>query len=449
MATANYGFSNSVQVISWANLPPTQVIATLWGAGGGAGGNDAKRLGGNGSGGGYAQVTFTVSTGDLLYLAVGSGGGRGASSAGSASGGAAGRSYTGAVPFSTLNLSGVVRRTHPWYSSFLNTYGVWTNNTASTFDRTVTVNFPITGDYTFSVSADNYGEIYLDGTRIVSTTAGGAGNYGNVFTSQITVTAGNHTVRVFATDSRVPAAVGAVIAGEFSYGGGRGGIAGPSGTSGGGGGGGGATVLLRNTTVMAIAGGGGGGGGTGVASGTPANAPGNRGFTTSLSSGQNGQDKSGDGGGGGGGGGGWRGGQGGNTNSGDVNGAAGFYGDNYAPSWDGPGYSGYPIGINPPSYPGRPGSAGLGGSQAAGQSGAIVLEFPFETTRIKRENLSGGSIWTPVREIFVKNQNQWRQVQTAYIKQNGNWVISLAGNDSVPGASAVAGLFGSNSRAYS
>jgi hypothetical protein len=77
------------------------------------------------------------------------------------------------------------------------------------------------------------------------------------------------------------------------------------------------------------------------------------------------------------------------------------------------------------------------------------LEFAFETTRIKRENLSGGSIWTPVREIFVKNQNQWRQVQTAYIKQNGNWVISLAGNDSVPGASAVAGLFGSNSRPYS
>jgi hypothetical protein len=455
MPVGNYGFSNNVQVIPWDNLPDTLVIANLWGGGGGAGGNDARAIGGNGGGGCYSQVIFTVGTGDELYVAVGGGGGRGQSSASNAAGGGAGAAFTGSTVFSTLELlgSGVIRRSHPWYSTFLNSNGVWYNYAASVFDFTVTRNFPTTSEYTFTVSADNYGEIYLDGTLVVATPTGNTtAAFTNTYSARVTVAAGNHNIRVLGTNAGDVAAIGATVAGEFSYSGGRGGNAGARGTSGGGGGGGGATVLLRNTTVMAVAGGGGGGGGAGISGGGPANAPGSRGFAgTGQFAGQNGQDKSGDGGGSGGGGGGFRGGQGGANPGGDVYGTAGYFGDNYAPDWDEPGTSSFPIGINPPAARSntagvRPGSAGLGGVQSAGNGGAITLDFYFNATRIKDSNFFG---WRSVGSIWIKADGTWKSVETGYLKHNNQWIVTLPSNNTVPISTAIPGVFGVNSRPFS
>ena len=91
------------------------------------------------------------------------------------------------------------------WGSFLNTYGVWGGGQ----DYTVSLDFPVTGSYTFNFSADNYGSISLDGTAII--TRSGEFNYTSTFTATATVSAGTHTVRVLGYNISGPAGVGAQI----------------------------------------------------------------------------------------------------------------------------------------------------------------------------------------------------------------------------------------------
>lgn len=97
--------------------------------------------------------------------------------------------------------------THGAWSSFLNTYGVWGGGQ----DYTVSIDFPVTGTYTFRYSVDNYGSISLDGTPVISL-AGTVTSHFTTFTTQtVAVTAGVHTVRVTGVNTGGPAGVGAQI----------------------------------------------------------------------------------------------------------------------------------------------------------------------------------------------------------------------------------------------
>jgi hypothetical protein len=86
------GFTNSNQQLTWTADYTIPVTAYLWGGGGGGGGNDSNP-GGAGSGGGFSQVSFFLSPGETLTVAVGAPGRAGASRRGSAPGGSQGASY--------------------------------------------------------------------------------------------------------------------------------------------------------------------------------------------------------------------------------------------------------------------------------------------------------------------------------------------------------------------
>lgn len=86
------GFTNSNQQLIWNANYTVPVTAYLWGGGGGGGGNDSN-AGGSGSGGGFSQVSFFLSPGETITVAVGAPGRAGASGRGSAPGGSQGASY--------------------------------------------------------------------------------------------------------------------------------------------------------------------------------------------------------------------------------------------------------------------------------------------------------------------------------------------------------------------
>lgn len=451
--TKSIGYSNQIQIIDWNGAPSATVNAYLWGGGGGGGGNDAGSPGGRGAGGGYSKVTFQASGSDQIYFAVGGGGTAGGSSAGRARGGSPGGSYSGATVFNTLNLvaGNIQRVSNGAYCSWLNANGVWYNYAASVFDVTTTVNFPLTGLYTFAISADNSGIVYLDGSAVVS-----AATYTDVFRQQITVTAGLHSVRVRGVNTGGPASIGVTVVGDFSFGGGYGGDAGPSGSSGAGGGGGGASILGLNTTLLAIAAGGGGGGGAGISGANGGDsAPGSRGNAASGTyAGQDGQDKSGDGGGGGGGGGGYGGGNGGAVRSGDQGAGAGANGTNYAA----PGYDGQTvtaIGQNPGQSGSslRPGTAGRGGSNTAnGSAGAIVLEIVQTNLLIRYQPDPNDAflIWKPVATVWVKHNGVWQQSSGTWVKNAGAWNLVMPSNEYTPQALDDPGVYcGFNPRQFS
>lgn len=431
------GYTGSTEEIVWTQGNNVPVTAYLWGGGGGGGGNDSAP-GGYGSGGSYASVSFTVSNGDSIKLAVGGQGGAGLSGTRSQGGGSAGGSYTIQPVFNTRSATSsppVYPQTNGNYCTFLNTYGVWENpSSAATFDRSWTVNFPNTDEYTFTMSADNAAELLIDGVAVFY-----ANNYTTTYESLISVTAGDHVIRIRGQNTGGPGAVGLTIDGGTSYSGGRGGNAGGSGSSGGGGGGGGATVLLLNSTVLAVAGGGAGGGGGGNNGVQAQSAPGTRGqAATSITAGQNGINKSGDGGGAGGGGGGYGGGNGGEAPGGDVGGRAGSYGGSYSlngsTAWSS---SRVPAGRDEPywSY-----SRGQGGANKQnGTTGSATLVFTLTGTYVH----SGGS-FAPVSKTYVHDSDSWKLVKAMYVKKDGIWALVLG--SFAPIFNTYPSLFGVNSR---
>lgn len=430
------GYTGSLQRLVWNLGNNVPVTAYLWGGGGGGGGNDSNR-GGTGGGGGYTRVQFTVNIGDVVEVAVGQGGGPGQSGASNAAGGYAGASYTADTIFNLRTVSSsppVYPQFNSAYCTFLNTNGVWTNPTsAALFERSYTVNFPITGTYQFTACVDNYARFYVDDAEVFY-----ADNFTKPYTIGYEVAAGNHTIRIAGVNTGGPGAVALTISQGVSYSGGRGGNAGGSGSSGAGGGGGGGTVVILNGTPIAAAAGGGGGGGggnSGVAAGQ--NAPGDRGQgAVGETSGQNGSNKPGDGGGGGGGGGGWIGGNGGTTPSGDQGGYAGAYGLSSSgyenPSAQNPG------GRSNSYY--RNGVA-VGGTYNGGQggNGYAVFEFEVPGTFVHTD----GS-FKPVIQTYINVNGTWRPVDSVYIKEAGVW--SPVNGSYAPAFTNVSGRFGINPR---
>ena len=431
------GYTGSLQQLIWAQGNNVPVTAYLWGGGGGGGGNDSNR-GGNGCGAGFTPVQFTINVGDVLEVAVGGSGGPGAGGSGAA-GGNAGASLVLQNDFNTITNAAsppVFPQFNSAYCTFLNTYGVWVNPTsAAVFDRTYTVNFPVSGDYQFTASVDNYAEFFIDGASAFF-----ANSYTNEYTVSIPVSAGNHSIRILGTNTGGPGAVALTISQGVSYSGGRGGNSGGAGSSGAGGGGGGGTVILLNGTPIGAAGGGAGGGGGGNTGGGAAigqSAPGDRGQApVGENAGQNGTNKSGDGGGGGGGGGGWAGGNGGTTPGGDTGGFAGAFGLSSGAYQNPVGIQ--PGGITNPYYPGQ---AGRGGSFGGGSGvpGYAVFEFEVPGTFVH-----AGVSFQPVTQTYVKLNNVWQPVQSTYIKKDGVWA-TINGSEA-PGFSNVPGRFGINPR---
>jgi hypothetical protein len=183
MATSTrfLGFTNGIQRLTWSG-PPGTIYAHLWGGGGGFGGGDAFG-GGNGTGGGYAFNSFTVVDGDVIDVAVGGPGGNGLSGARGVGGGSAGASLSSSsLTFDTRTAAAfppVEVYFDPTWGSFLNTYGIWESGTAGfvNFERTYIVEFPTTGLYTFTFSVDNYGDVAVDGTTVISLSGKSRANF--------------------------------------------------------------------------------------------------------------------------------------------------------------------------------------------------------------------------------------------------------------------------------
>lgn len=87
------------------------------------------------------------------------------------------------------------------YVSWLNTYGVWEGNGNYFW----VAYFPATAEYDFYGAIDNYGDIYLDGTRILSIP-----NYAQHFVRK-TVTIGYHTIRMYGVNTGGPASLGGFV----------------------------------------------------------------------------------------------------------------------------------------------------------------------------------------------------------------------------------------------
>lgn len=153
--------------------------------------------GGSGGGGGATAVLIN---GSAVAVAAGGGGGGGYGEDGS---GGATAGYPGGIFVGQS--TGYYQATHPRYCSFLNTYGVW-----GPFPTTVTINFPVTGTYTFNFSVDNYGSVVLDGTITLFSVTGEL-NYQSYITTTRTVNAGAHTITISPVNISGPASVGVQI----------------------------------------------------------------------------------------------------------------------------------------------------------------------------------------------------------------------------------------------
>jgi len=197
---------------------------------------------------------------------------------------------------------------------------------------------------------------------------------------------------------------------SYSFGGARGGNAGPSGWSGGGGGGGAATaVVINGTQAYVAAGGGGGGGGSNNRGGNPGytiNSP------SSGSQGTNGQDCNGDGAGGGGGGGGIVGGFGGTMGYDNSSGGLGGY--------TGTSSTGgvQPVGNTPNGTTNQYWSSPIGvGTIANGGGGRAVMVFTASTFG----GVKVGGDWKGLNSSYVKVAGEWKTLQNAWVKVNGQW----------------------------
>ena len=212
-----------MQRLVWPRGQNIPVTAYLWGAGGGGGGNDS-RAGGAGSAGGYAEINFTVSEGDVIEVAVGGGGGAGATTpgVGGSPGGTGGASTTSATGFDTRSAATsppVIAYSNSAYVGFLNQYGVWVNPvSARDFDRSYVVNFPVTANYTFIASCDNFGTIYLDGVPILDVPG-----FQATYSTTLGISPGLRTVRIIGVNTGGPGAVALTITGGLAYSGGGGG----------------------------------------------------------------------------------------------------------------------------------------------------------------------------------------------------------------------------------
>lgn len=203
------------QTLTWPVAGYAQTVqAYLWGAGGGAGGNDSINPGGAGTGGGYVAAEFTVNPGDVIEITVGSGGWSGRASS-------VVNDFTTtifntrtAVPVGGISSLPAASGTYvARWSQFLNQTGVWNTGTAVngsvtnlantlSFDHSYEVLFPLSIDYLFNLAAYYQATVYLDGVKLFDSglnswktqESGGIPFIANVI-------AGLHTIRIVASAS--------------------------------------------------------------------------------------------------------------------------------------------------------------------------------------------------------------------------------------------------------
>ena len=166
------------------------------GGNGGARGTWCGQNGGPYPSGGGGGASFVAVDGSFVCVAAGGGGGGGYGHNNYKDAGKPGGVYPGSA--SSIY---AVTLSYAW-NSFMNTYAVW----GAGQDYTVTLNFPVTGTYTFNYAVDNYGSVYLDGNEIIS-----YAGFSSTTTYTQTVSAGNHTVRVTGVNTGGPAGVAAQI----------------------------------------------------------------------------------------------------------------------------------------------------------------------------------------------------------------------------------------------
>ena len=190
------------------------VTVYLWGAGGGAGGSDAARQGGAGTGGGYVRADFTVVPGDTIEITVGSAGGSGVNSSPANAQLITIFNTRTAIP-NTLGSTAPLPRASNTYvanwSAFLNQNGVWNTGTSITgattnlsqtltFDQSYTVWFEYSINYVFTLAAYYQATVYLDGEVFIESGLDSWINQNTIGLQFVrTITPGQHTIRIVAT----------------------------------------------------------------------------------------------------------------------------------------------------------------------------------------------------------------------------------------------------------
>ena len=378
-----------------------------WGAGGGSG-----YYGGTGGSGGYARTTLTMDPGQMVQFGIGTAGQNAAPHSGGAggqgmdprfNGGNGGDSYDndmgaggggGGATVVTLNGSVVLaaagggggggsgeewsgygypgypggvypsvastvyyRVTHPAWVGFLNTYGIW----GGSGTMSMSVNFPVTGTYTFNLSVDNYGSFLVDNNAIISQPRSEF-NYRNIQSQTATITAGVHTVTVAGYNLGGPAG----IAGQ---------ILNPD-----------ASELWNTTSLL---------------------------YTSGLNSFPNGLNGGVGSAGGGGGGGGYLGGSGGSGAPDEAYpyGASGGQG--------GLNYGFYTLAGSGVIAGGK--STAYAPAVAygnAGYNGYLVMVFKRKVNSFVK--ISGA--WKSITNAWIKKNGAWKEMSNAFIKQNGKWL---------------------------
>jgi sulfur carrier protein ThiS len=104
------------------------------------------------------------------------------------------------IPGSYGNWCNLLKNTSVWSST--SGLAEWTHTESN-------VNFPYTGYYTVQASADDEGEVYIDGTKVASLPKGG---YGSYVETSVKLTKGSHTIVIVGRNSQGGlAAIGVVI----------------------------------------------------------------------------------------------------------------------------------------------------------------------------------------------------------------------------------------------
>ena len=336
----------------------------LSGFSGGTGGNSGSWGSSGAGGGGGAATVLSHDMNGATPIAIAAGGGAGGG----------GGDHGGAPLYSTEPYGDTQTYALRYYSngstngawsSLLNTYSVWDGNGTYTWE----LYFPTSGYYTFNMSADNTGAIYIDNTLVLETTGGESSRYGSVYTVGQYVYAGWHVIKMTGENWGGPAAIGATI----SYQGGS---------------------IIWTTRS--------------------ANNP----LSSTINAGRGGHGINyyGDGGGAGGGGGGSRGGRGGSTRRGDVGGWSGSTGYSFTSS------TSTNIG-SPSSY----GAAGIAYSRPTGGYPGGDGYAVFEATHTDININSTG--WKKASAVYLKksfnffgyNVGYWEKIPAAYVRSNGVW----------------------------
>lgn len=443
------GYSDSLQTLTWPEIPSTPVTAHLWGGGGGGGGSDAgsskeQQRGGNGSGGSYARRSWSVQSGDVLTIGVGEGGWGGQSAKGNAAGGAGGRGYYRSY-LDSANIRNLPGFQPGAYSTrwiqWLIDRSMWSNPYQLYWDFDgLDIGFGRSDHVTFCTSVDDRGSLSIDGSVVIPAMT----NFRSRRLNSIYLSKGFHKIG-WNVDNSGGSNYGLGITAITSYNGGRGSNAGPTPYSGAGGGGGAATVLFYNDEVWCIAGGGAGGGGGGKNQPNYPDAPGPNlhHAPDGIHFGGDGQIKGGDGGGAGGGGGGYAGGNGGMVNNGDANGQGGSYGTGLG---DFTAASSNRIVAESKNPYAKSGDGGIGvyavhKEGLKGENGYAVLAFEVAPIVIKNSGL-----WKDVEKVYIRHQGSWQNAKAVYIKKNGVW-LPCAGV-AAPVFNSIANTFGFEYRPY-